>query len=761
MAYDPNKFEQVWIYESTDVVKQPPVIDYYSWVNGSAGYVVYGVDYKRGQSFTGIDAQLTSIAVSCYHLGDPTGNVYLEIYAHSGTYGTNSVGTGDPLAISDGVDITTFSHSPALKLFTFSGANQITLSAGTYYVWTLKFEDGYINNYAVLYGDNTSPTHSGNSCAYIGTWSASTAVDYIFYVFSSTLIVNCFDSVSITENILSGGTIFVSVSDTISVTETSTTFSKFIDVSDNIIINENVDIPPSKVRIKIDTTDRTKYIVMDSLIIENVLTSQVDLCSFTIKKISGSTKLNYNPTIGNDVIITFLNDKIFGGVITKVTQRIDSYGIIEFLIECCDYTRFLDRKLVADTFSEKTVNEIIQSITTDYLTGFTTNNVSCTLLLDYIGFNYISVSKVLTDLANLTHYDWYVDYNKDIHFFAKDSQTAPFNLEDGTNTYILDSLQLKQDNSQLRNVIYVRGGEYLADTFTTEILCDGIKTIYNIPYKYEGLSVTTSAEGGAGTGQSLAVGLDYIDTAESYDVLWNFQEKVIKFRDSRKPNDTNVLRVGGRPYLPVRVKTSNRVSIDEMKLAEGGSGEYEYVIIDESIKTKQAALERADAELSSYKSTLVEGEFSTYQNGLKAGQQILINSAMHEINERYLINRVITRIFANEIMIYNVNVVSTKTYGIIEFLQDLLLRENKKLLSQGSSVETIDIVENMSESFSLSATFTSSISHNMQIETITLNEVKTEHALDWGVEWVLGPYIPTDVSTDTKRVFCFDGSKLS
>lgn len=698
------------------------------------------------QSFTASGTyEIDSLRVRMCKFGSPTGTAVARIYAHTGTYGTSSVPTGSVLATSGTLDVSTLSGSDSWITFEFTGSNRIILNSGTYYCISIYYNGGDASN-QVWVGMKGTGAHGGNESYYSGgAWniSGSPTYDVVFYLLGldPTLEVETEEFMSLTE---SDG-----ISDSLE-----------LSVSDDIAIVDYVDVPPARIRINIDYIERTKYVQMDSLYIENVLTSEVDTCTFIVKKVVGSTRLNYNPTIGNDVTITFQHEKIFGGVITKITQRADSYGIVEFVIECCDYTRFLDRRLVADTYSGMTVNAIIASIASTYLDGFTTDNVSCSLTLDYVGFNYISVSKAFSELAELTKHDWYIDYNKDIHFFAKDSRNAPFNLEDDTNTYILESLQLKQDNSQLRNVIYVRGGEYLADTFTTEIKCDGTKTIYEIPYKYQGLSVTTSAEGGAGTGRPLTVGLDDIDSADLYDVLWNYQEKIVKFRDARKPNNGNVLRIGGRPYLPVRIKTSNRASVEEMKTTEGGTGEYEYVVIDASIKTKTAALERADAELESYQNTLVEGEFSTHKDGLRAGQQILINSTMHEVNDTYLINRVITRIVANDLMKYDVSVVTTKTYGIIEFLQDLLISENKRLSEQGENVETVDVVESVDESFSLSDTFTASVNHNHQYETITLNEVKTEHILDWNVEFVLGLYVPSDVSTDIKRQFTLDGSIL-
>jgi len=523
-----------------------------------------------------------------------------------------------------------------------------------------------------------------------------------------------------------------------------------ININDSISIEDNIRILPNELKVWINEIDKTKYISQNGFQITNILTSQVDKCRFQIRKVEGSDRMDYAPTIGQDIQITYQFEKIFGGVITRVNKYLDTTGILVYDCECEDYTKFLDRKLVAGTYENQSVNDIISNINDTYLTDFTINNVNCTSIVDFIAFNYITVSKALAKLADLVHFDWYVDYDKGIHFCSKTDNSAPFDLLDTDGSYNINTLKIKQDNSQVRNSIYVRGGEYLADTFTTEIKADGIQNIYHIPYKYKDLSCTLS-------GQPLSVGLDYIDSANDYDVLWSYQEKILKWKDADKPSNAAIIRVGGKPYLPVRLKTKNTVSINTMADLEGGDGEYEFIIIDNSIKTKQGALERAQSELNNYKNTLTEGQFQTYNDGLKAGQKIRINSPLYDIDEDYLINQVSIGMWTPTKLIYNIKIVSTKTYGLIEFLQDLLLIDNKRITNIGANVETVDLIADTSlESISIADTMTVAFNHP-QYETTTLNETFTAQSLDYPVQFVLGPYTPTGY----KRVFVIQGSRLA
>jgi len=502
------------------------------------------------------------------------------------------------------------------------------------------------------------------------------------------------------------------------------------------------------ITITINSVDRTRFVKQQGLSINNIITRQIDRLQFNITKTLNGTILNYKPTIGHEVIIENNSVKIFGGIITRTSQSLDSYGILNFTLECEDFTRFLDHRLAVQTYSNMTVNDIIADLNTEYLTGFTLNNVDATKVIDHIAFNYIPVSKALQKLADLINFDWFVDYDKDIHFKAKDSTPAPFEINDSNASYITNSLKIIKDNSQVKNVIFVRGGQFIGSTLTSEIVADGSQTIFPIGYEFStGISATLSAN-------PLSIGVENLVDPNDYDVVWNFQEKVFKFKELDKPSVGAVLKIVGSPYYPVRLKVRDVNSIASFSSAEGSTGEYEYLIIDTTIKTREGARERATAELESYKDTLSEGSFQTYTDGLKAGQVIRINSTAHDIDEEFVINRVTTKMWTSKEMMYTVNLVTTKTFGIIELLQKLLLQETNNININPD--EVIDIVESYSESITISETFTAELEHNLQRETITMNETFTAQSLDYNVEFVLGEFAPTDV----RRIFILDGSIL-
>lgn len=484
------------------------------------------------------------------------------------------------------------------------------------------------------------------------------------------------------------------------------------------------------ITISVDGENRTSYIDWTSLRIENVLTNQVDRCTFKILSYEGKS---FRPIIGNEVIVSDGSNRLFGGLIVRATNKSDAVGMISWEVECTDYTRLLDQHLVAETYEGMTVGDIIDDIVLNWLpAGFTTVQVDCDVILDYIQFKYEQPSACLKQLADLTGYDYYVDYYKDIYFKSPTSTPAPFTIEDNSGTYENSSLVIRSDNSQMRNSILVRGGEYEGSKFTASQRADGKQVTFNLPYKYHEFAATL-------TGHRLSIGVDYLDDPNSYDALYNFNEKLLRFKEADRPNQNATLSFSGKPLLPVVVRVSDSVAIAETLAQEGqGDGIYEYLVVDKSINTQVAARERAAAEIQIYGETLSEGDFSTETSGLRAGQRVTINSDLRNVHEDYIINRVTSHMKTPDMMIYDISLITTKSLDYITVMKNLLTKDNKSI------VITDDELLNLTESYS---------------ESILFTATTTVQAVNYAVEWVLGDssYTPTGF----KRVFTVGGGRLS
>lgn len=433
--------------------------------------------------------------------------------------------------------------------------------------------------------------------------------------------------------------------------------------------------------------DRTKSIQLDSLKIKNILTRKRDTCEFKFVPSAGLT-----PTLGQEIVVTLDGSKVFGGVITAAEQVADAFSVLIWRVEGQDYSRLLDRRLVAESYQNMTVNDIIADLATTYFpTGFTTTNVDCSIVISSVKFNYLTLSKVLEELADTVGYDWYVDYDKDVHFFSKLANSAPVDIEDDNGTVIYDSLIIRRDNSQVRNSIIVRGGEYLGDSFTGEWEGNGVDYVVPLPYRFTDFRASL-------TGGDLSIGVDYINDENDYHALYNFQEKVLKFPVSKIPSIGAVLRYSGRPHLPVIVKLKSTPDIGTMSAAEGGDGVYEYLIVDKTIVTKEAARTRARAEISAYATTLSEGEFVTLTAGIRSGQRIKIYSVSRGIDEYFIVNQVTLVQFDTGSFAYSVSLVTTKSFDLIDLLMRLTLAGTKNI--EIGENEQIEIVQTLDDTLS-------------------------------------------------------------
>lgn len=433
--------------------------------------------------------------------------------------------------------------------------------------------------------------------------------------------------------------------------------------------------------IKINTVDKSSEIDFTSVRLNRALTNQTDTLSFSIRRADSS---GYKPALNDVVEVLEDGISLFGGQIIEahesVEGKLESYEVI-----AKDYSFDMDRKLVIKVYQSMTVNAIIADINSTYLTGYDITNVNCPVTINYIAFNYENPSKCLQQLAQLVNYDWYVDQNKKIWFFLKGGNSAPFNLTDTNQKYVYSSLEINKDIKNLRNSIIVRGGEYLGNSYSEPYIADGTQYTFIQMYRYSGITVTVA-------GVPKTVGVDNIDDPTLFDCLYNFQEKAIKFPTASKPTIGQSVVVTGLPYYPVITKVVNPASIALY-------GEFQYKIIDKSINSKQGARDRARAEITQWALAINEGSFKTLSTGLDTGQVINIQSTIRGINQDFIISRINSRMKTPSTFEHSVVLVTSQTYGIIEFLSSLLIDKDKQITINAD--EVLDYITSFSDQFTI------------------------------------------------------------
>ncbi len=245
--------------------------DSYSESNYSGSqYLIYsGGNTEVGQTFTASqNLPLSSADFYLLRSGVISGTAVAKLYAITGTYGTNAVPTGSPLATSDAVSVSGLSSStPALISFPFSGANQYSLVAGTNYAIAIDYNSGDNTHCVCVCADNTSPTASGNAFTYNGTYSANSSIDFIFYVYGSsgaaltdtisfikTKVQTFTESFSLAESFSTIKSFLHSLTDTFSLTETfSSIKTKVKSLADTVNLSDTITAVKQAVRALTDT----------------------------------------------------------------------------------------------------------------------------------------------------------------------------------------------------------------------------------------------------------------------------------------------------------------------------------------------------------------------------------------------------------------------------------------------------------------------------------------------------------------------------
>lgn len=163
------------------------VIDSYTEDNGGSFLPLTENPSQFGECFMGKSVNLTSVKFDVSYIYNPTGDLVVKVYGHTGDYGSGKP-DGNLLATSDSVNITEINESVshALVEFPFSGENIIPLVRGTPYCICIDTTGvtfgGELDGLLLLV--DSSGEHPGSSFYGNGsTWSTYGNNDFIFYVY--------------------------------------------------------------------------------------------------------------------------------------------------------------------------------------------------------------------------------------------------------------------------------------------------------------------------------------------------------------------------------------------------------------------------------------------------------------------------------------------------------------------------------------------------------------------------------------------------
>lgn len=163
-------------------------MDQFDNPNGDFAIMATGGSNAAGQVFTADGTELKTATFSLKKVGSPSGYLRAELYAITGTPGTNAVPTGSPLATSEYINIVDIGTS--YSYFHFSFSTPYATVSGTKYAVVIQAAGTTTNGTnRVVLAQNSSGGHAGNRVNYdnfiANSWQALASADIVFYAYGS------------------------------------------------------------------------------------------------------------------------------------------------------------------------------------------------------------------------------------------------------------------------------------------------------------------------------------------------------------------------------------------------------------------------------------------------------------------------------------------------------------------------------------------------------------------------------------------------
>jgi hypothetical protein len=440
------------------------------------------------------------------------------------------------------------------------------------------------------------------------------------------------------------------------------------------------------------------------------LTKDVGTFRFNIRLGSGQAFPAITvPVVGDIVNLFDSTGLIWAGTVTETEATIEGL-MLTWAITSTDWGYFFNGNLVKKNYSQMDPRDIVLDIVARFAAGkgFTTNHVQKgNFLIPSVKFNYQQPSKALQSLANLIGWDWYIDPNKDIHFFLGDIDDgigeggiAPI-FVNATGGYTgadieWNSLDVDQNLTNMMNSVFVIGGTYpktftalnTADTFLT----DGTRQFFSVSYPYysptavdfEAVPISVTLDGVPQT-----VGKANQDDPAGFEVMYNDEQHWIQFTTGA-PAAGHTVKVFGTAKVPIVAHAQDTSSIATF-------GEYQGVISDTKILSVPEAQARATAQILQFGHPVFDVKFNTLVPGCRVGQAININLPAFKIAETLIIKRVEAVGFApgaNGMLKYQLECIGSDVVTFTDLMQTILQQEaNQTTVDDSTVIEELAVVE--------------------------------------------------------------------
>ena len=348
---------------------------------------------------------------------------------------------------------------------------------------------------------------------------------------------------------------------------------------------------------------------------------------------------------GNPVIIKNGDeDVIFTGFVASSTEtRMAPGGGLFHTIKCMDAHYLADKRVCAESYTDKTCGFIVDDILTNYLAaeGVLDGDIQLGPVLSSLMANYVPISDVFDRLAELAGFIWWIDIDYKLYFVARATFFAPQGL-DKENT-IKGKTKLTHGDNRYRNTQYVRGGTGETSSQTEEQEGDATAISFTLGYPVAKVpSVWTNIAAAGWVAKT--VGIKAIDSGK--DWYWSKGDGIIT-------QDSGGVVLAGGDFIRVTyvgqydiialVEDEDEVS-DQLAIEGMGTGQVDSVTDRPSIITADEGIETAIALITKFAADAQTYNCVSIDSGFAPGQIVSVTDADHNLAaEDMLIDSVTTK----------------------------------------------------------------------------------------------------------------------
>lgn len=373
-------------------------------------------------------------------------------------------------------------------------------------------------------------------------------------------------------------------------------------------------------------------ILKGSLVVEQRIEER-SIAEFTIVDLPGTASYLQGHKV---MVYDPDNTLIFGGIIDNPeTIRAAPSGELLHPIRCKDWHYLADKRLVAESYLNKTCGFIVDDIFDKYLAdeGVTIGNIELGATLVEAVFNYVRASDAYDALAEKAGKIWYIDENKALYFQARDAVAAPWTLTG--DDIIKRSARLSGGNPLYRNRQYIRGGRGTTALQTEKFVADGEQNAFTLSFPL--MKVPTFVE--VNTVDKTPLGIKGLDAPGDFASYWNKGDPTVYLTDVPDAGWVVEIRYYGQFPILTLVEDTDEIAA-QLAIEGAGTGYVDDIADEPTLNDKDASFDSGLAKLARFGVAGKRFPFSTTRSGLKPGQLLQVNYPALSLDTQMLIESV-------------------------------------------------------------------------------------------------------------------------